>query len=139
MILSNELDKISPAVLSAQKELGGVKKGAANPFFKSKYADLTAVIEALKDVLNNNGLSMVQTQRDGNVMTTLLHSSGQYISSATPIICAKQNDPQALGSAITYARRYGLQSILCLPAEDDDGERAMARKPLKTTSKKGDF
>lgn len=140
MILSSSLDKIAPAVLAAQKELGSVKKGAKNPFFKSSYADLTSVIEALKDVVNKNGLSIIQTQRDGDVLTTLLHSSGQYISSATQIKCAKENDPQALGSAISYARRYGLQSILCLPAQDDDGEGAMSRtKKAASKSTKGDF
>lgn len=137
MILSNDLDKIAPAILGAQKDLGSVKKGAANPFFKSKYADLTAVIQALKDVVNKHELSILQTQRGGKVITALMHSSGQYICSETEIICSKENDPQALGSAISYARRYGLQSILCLPAEDDDGEKAMGRKVTNKKSNRG--
>lgn len=63
------------------------------------------------------------------VRTLLLHESGEFLGSDTEIVCAKQNDPQALGSAISYARRYGLQALLGLAAEDDDGEKAMVRQP----------
>jgi hypothetical protein len=68
------------------------------------------------------------------VETLLLHESGEWISCQTPIVCAKQNDPQAFGSAITYAKRYSLQAILGVPSEDDDGESAMERKKKGPTS-----
>jgi hypothetical protein len=120
-----------------------------NPFFKSSYADLPAVLSAVKEPLNNNGITILQPhETETNVVenavvtnhyveTILLHNeSGEFISSRTPIVCAKQNDPQALGSAITYARRYGLQSLVSLPAEDDDGEAAMDRGAKKPVEKK---
>lgn len=138
---------IAKALVEVQKEMGSVKKGADNPFFRSKYADLTSIIQTVMPVLNKHGISVLQKQETGNettpasVITTLLHESGEEVSSRTPIVVAKQNDPQALGSAISYARRYGLQSLVCLPAEDDDGERAMGRKtkPAKKVSTKDDF
>jgi ERF superfamily len=128
---STNLTKISAALLKAQKTMTSAKKDASNPFFKSRYADLNSVIEACKDALNDNEITILQPhvhEAGANfVETTLLHSSGEYISSQTLIQVAKQNDPQALGSAISYARRYGLQSLVSLPAEDDDGEAAMSR------------
>ena len=131
---SDSIANISAALNAAQKELGSVKKGALNPHFKSNYADLTAVIDAVKETLNKHGITILQPHTDNCVETVLLHTSGEYLSSLTPIILAKENNPQALGSAISYARRYGLQSLVCLPAEDDDGEAAMDRV-LKTTKK----
>lgn len=128
---SESIAKLMPALLKAQSAMGGAKKGASNPFFKSKYADLGAVLEACKDLLNENGITILQPHAGSNVVTMLVHESGEYIGSETPIVCAKQNDPQALGSAITYARRYGLQSLLSMPAEDDDGESAMDRRSLR--------
>lgn len=131
MKTSESIKNIAPALLKAQKAIGGAKKGAANPFFKSKYADYGAVLEVSKDPLNDNGILVLQPVvfHDGKsfVETNLIHESGEFISGETEVVCAKQNDPQALGSAITYARRYGLQSLLSIPAEDDDGEGAMAR------------
>lgn len=136
---SDSVTKIVPALLKAQKLMGGATKGAANPYFKSKYADYGAVLEACKDLLNDNGIAIFQPHafHDGKnfVETTLIHESGEYITSETEVVCAKQNDPQALGSAITYARRYGLQSLLAMPAEDDDGEKAMARAPKQEATK----
>jgi hypothetical protein len=128
---SESIATIAAALVKAQVKLGSVKKEAKNPFFKSKYADLASVIEACKDVLNEQGISLLQphyTNENGTfVETVLLHSSGEFISSSTKVEVSKINDPQALGSAITYARRYGLQSLVSLPAEDDDGEGAMDR------------
>lgn len=128
---SESVVKIASALLKAQKLMGGATKGAANPYFKSKYADYGAVLEACKDLLNENGVVILQphVSEEGRnfVETTLLHESGEFVSSLTEVVCAKANDPQALGSAITYARRYGLQSLLAMPTEDDDGERAMQR------------
>lgn len=121
---SNEIKTIAPAYLKAQKKIGAAVKGSVNPFFKSKYADLGSVMEACKDILNENGISVLQPVVNDTVETILMHESGEWFSSSTKIISKADNDPQAQGSAITYARRYGLQSMVFIPAEDDDGERA---------------
>ena len=146
MLTSDSITKITPAFLKAQTQMGAAKKGESNPFFKSKYADLSAVLEACKSVLNTNGISILQPHiTEFNpvtgeelhfVETKLIHESGEHFSSKTRIIVAKQNDPQSLGSAISYARRYGLQSLISLPAEDDDGENAMNRKGKTSFTKK---
>lgn len=135
MRTSESIKNIAPALLSAQKLMGGAKKGASNPYFKSRYADLGAVLEACKELLNEAGVTILQphtsNERGKFVETILLHTSGEWVSSETEIVVAKQGDPQAQGSAITYARRYGLQSLLSMPAEDDDGEGAMDRRSLR--------
>ena len=118
------------------------KKGAANPFFKSKFADYNSVLEACKGALNDEGISILQPHsmtRVGDetiavVETMLLHESGEFISSETKIEVVKAKDPQALGSAISYARRYGLSSLVSLPTSDDDGEGAMSRSTKSSTS-----
>jgi len=121
---SEQLNEIGAAIAKAQAEMQGAKKDSANPFFKSKYADLGSVMAATKDALHNHGLSIVQfpIAADGKcgVTTMLLHESGQYISEDCLLACSKQ-DPQAYGSAITYARRYGWQAVCGIPSEDDDG------------------
>lgn len=136
MKTSSSVTNIVPALLKAQKLMGGAKKGASNPYFKSKYADLGSVLEACKELLNEHGVVIMQPHSQHTVETVLWHESGEFISSETPVVCSKQNDPQALGSAITYARRYGLQSLLSMPAEDDDGEGAMSRSTKATTAQK---
>jgi len=135
---SPSVTKIAAALLKAQKEMGDASKGSKNPFFKSSYADLNSVREAVTPALNANGITVLQPMvaREGKqfVQTLLLHESGEWFSSETEVVCAKQNDPQAAGSGISYARRYGLQSFLSVGAVDDDGESAMAR-PQKTWAK----
>lgn len=120
---------IAKALLDAQKEMGNAKKDSTNPFFKSKYADLNSVREACLPSLNNNGISVLQpiTHIDGKnfVKTILLHESGESMESLTEIVYSKQNDAQAQGSGITYARRYGLQSFVNIGADDDDGNAAV--------------
>jgi hypothetical protein len=130
---SETIGKLAVSLVKAQASMGRAIKDSNNPFFKSKYADLTEVIETVKKPLNDNGitfLQIVEVDEQGRqvVETTLLHESGEFISGKTLVVTAKQNDPQALGSAITYAKRYGLQAICGLPTDDDDGEAAMARK-----------
>lgn len=128
---STSIAKIAPALLSAQKEMGNAKKEAENPFFKSKFANLNSVREAVTPALHANGISILQpmTHVDGRnfIQTTLLHESGEFVSSMTEVVCAKQSDPQSLGSAISYARRYSLSALLSIGAEDDDSEIAMGR------------
>lgn len=122
------MKNIAPALLKAQREMGNAIKDSKNPFFKSSYADLNAIREACMPALNNNGIVVLQpiVHIDGKnfVKTVLLHESGETFESLTEIVYSKQNDAQAQGSGITYARRYGLQSIVNIGAEDDDGNKA---------------
>lgn len=133
--METNLKQISTALVKAQSEMSNAKKGATNPFFKNKYADLNAIREAVLPVLNSHGISVIQpiVHLEGKnfVKTILLHESGESLDSLTEIIYNKTNDAQAQGSGITYARRYGLQSFVCIGADDDDGNKAVA-KPLAT-------
>lgn len=131
MKTSEKIDVISKALLQAQKEIGAAVKGSKNPFYNSNYADFTEVIKAIKEPLNNSGISFLQLVHSNEVdmvETILLHESGQFISTETRVYCGKPNDPQAFGTGITYAKRYALQAALGLPTEDDDGNAA-AQKP----------
>lgn len=120
------------ALSQLQGELRTAKKDASNPFFKSKYADLPAIMEVCRALLLKHGLSITQhavgTGKDLSLISILGHISGEFIQSSCPIIMNKQ-DIQGLGSAITYTRRYALASMLGVVAEeeDDDGESAMGR------------
>jgi len=139
LVMSTTIDKLAPAILAAKKEMTNAIKDARNPFFKSKFADLNAVREASEPALAKHGISVLQpmVQKEGKsyVRTTLLHESGQYMCSDTEVVCAKQNDPQAYGSAVSYARRYGLQAFVSLGADDDDGEASMGRGKSSSASK----
>lgn len=140
MIKSETITKIAVALLKAQKSMGNAVKDSKNPFFKSAYADLNAVREACMPALGENGISVLQatmTVDNKAVMrTTLLHESGEWLAADTDIVCSKQNDPQAYGSAVSYARRYGLQSLVCLGSVDDDAEAGMGRGTYtKSTTK----
>lgn len=133
---SEQINELAVALNKAQADFMVAKKVATNPFFKSKYATLNAVYEAVAEALLKNGLSVIQPIVGDAVETTIIHTSGQFITSSCPIVCAKQNDPQAMGSAITYARRYSLASLLgVMTDEDDDGEKAMARPDPKQSVK----
>lgn len=122
------MKQLAVALLKAQSEMSNPKKGSSNPYFKSKYADLNSVREAVIPILNQNGIIVLQpmTSREGKnyIQTILMHESGEQIESLTEIIYSKTNDAQAQGSGITYARRYGLQSLVCVGADDDDGNKA---------------
>ena len=135
---SESIKALAAALNKAQAEMSGAKKGANNPFFKSKYADLNSVVDAVRIPFAENGLSCSQfpVMEDGRVgvETILMHESGEFLSNVLTLPVVKQ-DPQAAGSAITYARRYALQAIAGIPAEDDDGESAMQRKPAKQAAK----
>jgi len=128
---SESIIELANALCEAQAEMSGAKKKSSNPFFKSRYSDLSEVINCAKEALHHNGLSVSQfpvTQDNkAGVTTLLMHSSGEFIEDTLLLTCAK-NDPQGMGSAITYARRYAYQSVLGIPSEDDDGNRAS--KPI---------
>lgn len=139
MTKSESIASIAKALHAAQGEMSGAKKGAANPFFNSKYADMNSVVDAVREPFHNNGLSYSQfpIYQDGfaGVTTILMHTSGEWIEDTLTLPVVKK-DPQATGSAITYARRYALQSIAGIPSEDDDGNAAtqgQARKPQGMT------
>ena len=123
---SAEINELAGALSLAQGEMKPARKGASNPFFKSKYADLSEVIEASRYPLTGNDLSIVQYCDDGYVVTQLMHSSGQWLRGRLRIQ-PKDNTPQGIGSALTYARRYSWQMMVGIGAEDDDGEAAMGR------------
>lgn len=143
MKTSESIVKITSAFLAAQRKIESVIKDSSNPYFNSKYADLTSVIEACKKHLNDNDIAILQPIDGMMVETILIHTSGEWFSSYTPIevrrtkVTTKDDvttetlsDPQAMGSAITYAKRYGLQSMVLLPAEDDDGNSASKTKEM---------
>lgn len=129
--------EIAKAFIKAQSEMANAVKGTTNPFLKNKYADLNAVREAVIPTLNKHGIAVLQPlvtiEGKNYVKTLLLHESGQTMESLTEVIYARQNDAQAQGSGITYARRYGLQSLVCIGAEDDDGNNASAPAPQTPT------
>lgn len=135
-----EKTKFIAAFISAQKEMGDAKKDSTNPYFKTKYADLNAVREAVIPNLNKHGIAVLQPiiQKDGKsfVRTILIHESGESLESDVEIVFSKANDAQAQGSGITYARRYGLQSIVNIGAEDDDGNKAANDSKPKDNIKK---
>lgn len=124
MNTSESITKISAALVKAQGELNAVSKDGNNPHFRSKYATLQNIVESVRDVLRKNGLAVVQTfgQTDGtyiDLTTTLLHESGEWMSGVLTVRPTKI-DPQGLGSAATYARRYALSAILGIVTDDDD-------------------
>tara|TARA_R110000787_G_scaffold265188_1_gene371152 strand:- start:34 stop:690 length:657 start_codon:yes stop_codon:yes gene_type:complete len=125
------IKQFAKAFIAAQTEMLNASKDSKNPFFKSKYADLTSVRGACVPALNKNGIGVlqlvVQVENKQYIKTILLHESGEEMSCLTEIMNV-QNTPQAHGSGITYARRYGLQSIACIAAEDDDGNAASQGK-----------
>jgi hypothetical protein len=131
---SEQISELAAALVKAHAEIGAVAKGAVNPFFKSKYATLEAVVDTVKPALLKQDIVVVQGVQDAEggvaVETMLLHKSGQWISSTLRLPASKE-DAQGYGSACTYGRRYGLQAICGVPAEDDDGNAAVATAPFK--------
>jgi len=132
-----EINELAKALSLLQSKLIGVKADSDNPFFKSKYASLDACWDSLRKPLFEAGLAVCQITVIENeklyLRTILMHTSGQWISSLFPII-PKDHTAQALGSAMSYARRYSLAAITGLTQDDDDAERAMNRPPQKAYS-----
>lgn len=125
---SDSIGELAAALSLAQGEIVGAIKDSTNPFFNSTYADLASVWDAVRGPLTRNGLAVIQTTEIGEqveLVTTLAHKSGEWVRGSCPIF-AKALDPQSVGSAITYARRYGLASIVGVAQIDDDGNAAQA-------------
>lgn len=137
---SDSINELAKALALAQLQLKPAVKDATNPHFRSKYADLGAVWEACREPLANNGLSVVQMPVDSEagrvaLMTLLMHTSGQYISSTVSTRLQK-DDAQGVGSALTYLRRYSLASVVGIVAdEDDDGNAASQKAPQTQVTK----
>lgn len=129
---SDSIKELAAALANAQGDFGIAEFDRVNPHFKSKYATLTSVMNAVRKPLQKHGLSVVQTLTESEkgmaLETTLLHSSGEWLSGTTPILLAKE-DMQGLGSAITYAKRYAVSAILGVVSDEDDDGNATAAKP----------
>jgi hypothetical protein len=127
---SESIIELSKSLALFHAKVGKIKKDAKNPFFKSNYASLSNILDEISTPLIESGLIITQFPDGDGLVSILLHSeTGQFLSSNYHMPVAKQNDPQALGSSITYARRYAITSILSLNVEDDDGNGAA--KPPK--------
>ena len=130
---SEQINELAVALAKAQSQIEGAKRDKKNPHFKSDYADLSSVWDACRDALTSNGLSVAQsTESSGDggygVTTMLLHVSGQWLT-GTLYLRPTKDDPQGAGSALTYARRYGLAAMVGVAPADDDGNAASA-KPI---------
>jgi hypothetical protein len=127
---SEQIGKLAEALAKAQGEITGALKESKNPFFKSSYADLASCWDAARGPLSKNGLAVVQTSEytvDGViVVTTLAHSSGEWIRGSLYLKPVK-NDPQGIGSCITYGRRYSFAAIVGLAQIDDDANAASGK------------
>ena len=124
---SKELKEIAEAMAKAQGSMELAPKDSTNPFFKSDYSDLASCWNTCRKPLTENGLSVIQSSNffDGRVYVTtmLLHKSGEYFKNTLPLDPVKK-DPQGVGSAITYGRRYELCAMVGIAPEDDDGKAA---------------
>lgn len=138
---SESIDKLSAALAKAQSEFKVAKKSATNPFLKNNYSNLSDTYQAVKPALAANGISLVQSSDicDGNIQVTqtrLVHTSGQWLQTTMSMMVNK-TDPQAMGSLLSYSRRYAVTQMLCIDTgeADDDGNRAsgtglVSKKPL---------
>lgn len=128
MKMSETISQLAEALAKAQGQIDDASKDSANPYYKSKYADLAAVRAVIREPLAVNDLAIIQAPRvvqDGaEVETMLIHKSGEFVSE-TLFMPAGKADPHGYASAITYARRIGMMSLLALAAADDDGNAAV--------------
>ena len=139
---SETINELATALAKAQGEISAAHADSENPFFQSKYADLTSVWDACRAPLSKNGLAVTQTmnpvEQGISVVTTLFHSSGQWVRGEL-VMMPNKNDPQGVGSCITYNRRYSLSAMVGISPEDDDGNEASKGKaPNKTTTRKAE-
>lgn len=128
---SEQINELASALALAQGEMQNAKKDVSNPFYKSKYADLASVMDTARPVLSKNGLSVAQltemTESGVILVTQLLHKSGQWLRASYPVKPLK-DDPQGMGSALTYARRYSYGAIVGIATEEDDDGNAASGK-----------
>lgn len=127
---SDSIGNLALALAKAQGEMGAAAKDASNPHFRSKYADLSSIMDACREPLSKHGLAVTQLPGrgdDGSVQLTtiLMHESGEHLGSTISSRPAQEN-PQVVGSILTYLRRYALASVVGVVSDDDDGEAASA-------------
>jgi hypothetical protein len=138
MKMSESITAIAPALVKAQVLIEDAVKDSSNPAFRSKYADLSAVLAVIREPMALNDLCVLQSpaRAEGGVEveTLILHKSGEWISQNCFIPINKW-DAHGTGSGITYGRRYGLMSIFCIGTEDDDGNTAVERGPAPPAKK----
>jgi len=132
---SENVEKVSAALVAALADARNVALDAVNPHFRSRYASLPAMLDAVRPILAKHGLAAVQlavSEPDGRVgvETILLHASGQYLASRILVMPTK-GDPQGAGSALTYCRRYALAAALGIAGDEDDDGNAASRKPTQ--------
>jgi len=127
------MKNIATALVKAQRAFGPALKSSTNPHFRSKYADLSACVEAVIEGLNGAGIALIQrTSQDDTgvtVETVFVHESGEMMECGKLHVPAAKQDPQGYGSALTYARRYSLMAACGIAPEDDDGNAATRKQP----------
>lgn len=127
----DNFSKVAAALVKAQKAFGPALKSSTNPHFRSRYADLSACVEAVIDALNDNGIALMQRVNPSEngviVETVFVHESGEIINCGQLHVPASKHDAQGYGSALTYARRYSLMAACGIAPEDDDGNAASKR------------
>ena len=130
MEMSPEINELATALCKAQAQIEGARKDGHNPHFRSSYSTLASVWDACRAPLSSNGLSIVQgasaNGADVTITTLLLHTSGQWVRETLTMI-GKDHNPQSVGSAISYGRRYQLAAVVGVAPEDDDAEAAEGR------------
>ena len=134
------MKQLYSALVKAQSQIKIAIKDSNNPHFRSKYADLVSVWDAVRDALHNNGLAVIQlSDIDASgvpvLLTRIIHESGEHIEGRYPIICKDPNDPQKMLAAVTYARRGMLSSALGVTSDDDDGNSAASAPTPKPAAK----
>lgn len=125
MKTSDKITTLTKALFEFQGKVTSVKKSATNPHFRKNYADLSAILEVINPIMQQCGLFVTQHPHEDVLITTVYHAeSGEFMQSEQILRIKDASNPQAQGSAITYARRYALASIFCLNQEDDDANTA---------------
>lgn len=126
ILQSEQVNEVAAALAKAQGQIANATLNRINPHFKSKYADLASILDAIRKPLSENGLAPVQqievAEKGMLLRTTLLHSSGQWVATEYPLPMLGR--PQEMGSLLTYARRYSLTALICTAADDDDDANA---------------
>jgi len=132
------MKEIATAFVKAQKAFGPALKTSTNPHFKSRYADLSACVEAVIQGLNDSGIALVQRTSEDltgvTVETVFIHESGEMLECGKLHVPASKQDPQGYGSALTYARRYSLMAACGIAPEDDDGNAASKKPEVKESA-----
>lgn len=136
---SDSIQNLAAALSKFQEEIKNPSNSADNPFFKSKYAPLSDVLNLVRPILSKNGLSVLQSPsgngQDIIITTMLLHSSGEWIEADPLVLKADKPTAQGAGSAITYGRRYAVSAVLGISSEDDDdGNHATGNKEKVKTA-----